>query len=61
MHKDKHIRVRGHRRDQVDVRKLSRAVIALAAAQAEKEAAEHATPAKAATARNVKAPEAGLI
>lgn len=54
MHKDKHIRIRGERRDQPDIQKLGRAVIALAQAQAEKEAASlHAanpsTPAKRTT------------
>lgn len=48
-HQDRHIRVRGVQRDVVDIRKLGRAVIALAAAQAEAEAeAEH---------RKSKAPE----
>jgi hypothetical protein len=52
MHKDKHIRIRGERRDQPDIRKLSRAVIALAQAQAEKEAeAVHAAKQKAAAKR----------
>jgi hypothetical protein len=39
MHKERHIRVRGVRRDEPDLRKLSRALIALAVAQAEKDAA----------------------
>jgi hypothetical protein len=55
MHKDKHIQIRGERRDQPDIRKLSRAVIALAQAQAEKEAeAVHAAKQKAAAKRILK-------
>lgn len=41
-HQERRIRVRGIQRKQVDVKKLGKAVIALAVAQAEKEAqAEH--------------------
>jgi hypothetical protein len=41
-HQTKYIRVRGVQRDTIDVRKLGRAVIALAAAKADAEAeAEH--------------------
>jgi hypothetical protein len=55
MHKDKHIRIRGERRDQPDIRKLSRAVIALAQAQAEKEAeALHAEKQKVTAKRTTK-------
>lgn len=39
MHKGKHIRVRGIRREP-DIKKLSRAIILLARAQVEKEAQE---------------------
>lgn len=42
MHRDRHIRIRSVRRETPDLRKLSEAVIALAQAQLEKEAAaEH--------------------
>ena len=39
MPKERHIRVRAERRSQPDLRKLSKALLALAQAQAEKDAA----------------------
>lgn len=48
MHQNKHIRVRGEARDQANIRKLGRALIALAQAEAEKAAqAEHQATTKA--------------
>lgn len=47
MHQDKHIRIKGVRRE-VNIKKLSRALIALAQAQAEKEAAAKAADAEVA-------------
>lgn len=38
--KDRHIRIRAERREDPDIRKLGKALIALAQAQAEKEARE---------------------
>jgi hypothetical protein len=40
MHKDRHIRIRAERKAEPDIRKLSRALIALAHAKAEKDAQE---------------------